>query len=92
MAHGKGRGETSRRIKLCRLLLTLLNLSFVILGLIILILGFFIVHDSTIQQLHPLLNPDVTSKYAHFFSNVEIFSLVLIILGGLLFTLGFIGE
>jgi hypothetical protein len=92
MALDNGHGEVSRAIKLCRLLLTLLNISFIILGLILLVLGFFIVHDPTIQQLRPLLNPDVTWKYAQFFSNIEVFSMVLIIIGGLLFTLGFIGR
>lgn len=85
-------GKMSRGIKFCRLVLTLLNVSFIILGLILLVLGFLIVHNPIMQQLRPLLNPDVTWKYAQFFSNIEIFSIVLIIIGGLLFTLGFIGR
>ena len=85
-------GKMSRGMKFCRLVLTLLNVSFIILGLILLVLGFLIVHNPVIQQLRPLLNPDVTWKYAQFFSTVEIFSIVLIIIGGLLFTLGFIGR
>ena len=35
-----------------------------------------------LQQLRPLLNPDLTSKYSQSLSNIEIFAIAIIVIGG----------
>jgi uncharacterized membrane protein len=92
MASGQGRGSMSLSMKLVRFLIVLLNLAFVIVGAILLAIGIYIVKDPKLQQLRPLLNPDITSKYSQSLSNIEIFAIILIVIGGILFVIGFLGK
>jgi len=91
MASGQGRGSMSFSMKLIRFLIIILNMAFVAVGVTLLALGIYVVKDPKMQQLRPLLNPDVTVKYSHNLSNVEVFAIVLIVIGGILLAIGFLG-
>jgi hypothetical protein len=91
MASGQGHGSMSISMKLMRLLIVLLNLVFVIIGVALLAIGIYVVKDPKMQQLRPLLNPDITAKYAQSLSNLEIFAIVVIAIGGILLVIGFLG-
>jgi len=91
MASGKARGSMSLSMKLIRLLIILFNLAFVVIGAVLLGIGIYAVKDPKMQQLRPLLNPDITSKYSQTLSNIEIFAIILIIIGGILLLIGFLG-
>ncbi|CAF4933796.1 unnamed protein product, partial [Rotaria socialis] len=54
--------------------------------------GVYVIKDPKMQQLRPLLNPDITSSYSKSLSNIEIFSIALIIIGGVLLLIGFLGK
>ena len=92
MATGKGHGSMSLKLKCLRLLLTIVNLSFVLAGLIIVVLGLYVLHNPSIQQIRPLINPDASTKYTPSLSNIEIFAATLIVIGSILLLLGFIGK
>ncbi|CAF0747989.1 unnamed protein product [Adineta ricciae] len=91
MASGRGHGGMSLSMKLIRLLIVLFNLMFVIIGGLLLAIGIFVMKDPKLQQLRPLLNPDVTAKYSQSLSNIDIFAVVLIVIGGILLAIGFLG-
>jgi len=91
MASGTGHGKMSLSMKLIRLLIILFNLAFVVLGAVLLAIGIYVVKDPKMQQLRPLLNPEITSTYSQSFSNVEIFAFALIAIGGVLLGVGFLG-
>jgi hypothetical protein len=92
MASGQGRGSMSLSMKLIRLLIMLLNVAFIVIGAVLLAIGIYAVRDPKIQQLRPLLNPDITSKYSQSLSNIEIFAIISIIIGGILLLIGFLGT
>jgi putative copper export protein len=92
MASGRGHGSMSLSMKLVRLLIVLFNLAFVVVGALLLAIGIFVMKDPKMQQLRPLLNPDLTSAYSQSFSNVEIFAIALIVIGGVLLAIGFLGK
>jgi hypothetical protein len=92
MASGQGRGSMSLSMKLIRLLIVLFNMAFVIIGVALLAIGIYVLKDPKMQQLRPLLNPDITSKYAQSLSNIEIFAILLIVIGGILLLIGFLGK
>jgi len=91
MASGQGHGSMSLSMKLIRLLIVILNMTFVIIGVALLVIGIYVVKDPKMQQLRPLLNPDLTSKYSQSLSNLEIFAIILIVIGGVLLAIGFLG-
>jgi hypothetical protein len=91
MAAGQGRGSMSLSMKFIRLLIILFNLAFILVGLALLVIGVYVVKDPKMQQLRPLLNPDLTTQYSQSLSYIEIFAIVLIIIGGALFSIGFLG-
>jgi hypothetical protein len=91
MASGQGHGGMSLSMKLIRLLIILFNLVFVAIGAVLLALGIYVLKDPKLQQLQPLLNPDVTSKYSQGLSNIQIFAIVIIVIGGVLLLIGFLG-
>jgi len=91
MAFGKGRGNMSLSMKFIRLLIVLLNLAFVIVGIALIVIGIYVMKDSKLQQIRPLLSPDLTSKYSPSLSNIEIFAIILIVIGGVLLAIGFLG-
>jgi len=90
MASGQGHGTMSLSMKLIRLLIVLFNLVFVVIGSVLLAIGIYLIKDTKIQQLRPLLNPDITSKYSGL-SNIEIFAISLAVIGGVLLLIGFFG-
>ena len=92
MASGLGHGSMSLSLKFIRLLIILLNMVFVIIGIIIITIGIFLIKNPKIQQLRPLLNPDLISKYPQSLSNIEIFTIVLIVSGGVSLIIGFLGN
>lgn len=91
MASGHGHGGMSLSMKLIRLLIVLFNLAFVVIGLILLAIGVYVVKDPKLQQLRPLLNPDLTSAYSESLSYIEIFAFAIIVVGGVLLAIGFLG-
>jgi len=91
MASGKGSGSMSLSMKLIRLLIVLFNLAFVLVGVALLVIGVYVVKDPKMQQLRPLLNPDLTAQYSQGLSYIEIFAIVLIAIGGALLSIGFLG-
>jgi hypothetical protein len=91
MASGQGHGSMSLSMKLIRLLIILFNLAFVAIGVALLTLGIYVIKDPKLQQLRPLLNPDVTLKYSQSLSNIQIFAIVIIVIGGVLLFIGFLG-
>ena len=92
MASGRGHGRMTLSMKLLRFLIVLFNLAFIIVGVILLAVGVYVVRDPKMQQLRPLLNPEITSTYSQALSNVEIFAIALIAIGGLLLLIGFLGN
>lgn len=92
MASGQGHGSMSISMKLIRLLIVLFNLVFVVIGGALLAIGICLIKDPKITQLRPLLNPDVTAKYSQSLSNIEIFAIGLIVIGGVLLVIGFLGK
>jgi membrane protease YdiL (CAAX protease family) len=92
MASGQGRGSMSLSMKLIRLLIVLFNLVFVVIGSVLLAIGIYLIKDPKINQLRPLLNPDVTSKYSSSLSGIEIFAIALIVIGSILLLIGFLGT
>ncbi len=91
MASGQGRGSMSLSMKLIRLLIMLLNVAFIVIGAVLLAIGIYILKDPKTQQLRPLLTPDIASKYSQSLSNIGIFAITLIIIGGILLLIGFLG-
>jgi len=91
MASGRGHGSMSLSMKFIRLLIVLFNLAFVVLGVLLLAVGIYVVKDPKMQQLRPLLNPDITATYSQRFSNLEVFAIVIIAIGGVLLLIGFLG-
>ncbi len=92
MASGQGHGSMSLSMKFIRLLIVLLNMAFVVVGAALLAIGIYVMRDPKMQQLRPLLNPDVTAKYSQSLSNIEIFAIVIIAIGGVLLAIGFLGK
>jgi hypothetical protein len=92
MASGHGHGRMSISMKFIRLLIVLFNLAFVLVGLALLAIGVYVVKDPKLQQLRPLLNPDITSTVSQSLSNIEIFAIGLIVIGGVLLVIGFLGK
>ncbi|CAF1984803.1 unnamed protein product [Rotaria magnacalcarata] len=91
MASGHGHGSMSLSMKFIRLLIVLFNLAFVVVGTVILVIGVYVIKDPKMQQLRPLLNPEIVSSYSKSLSNIEIFAIVLIVIGGVLLLIGFLG-
>ena len=81
----------SLSMKFIRFFIILLNLAFFVLGLILLAMGVFVVKDPKMQQLRPLLNPEVANLYSQNMSNVEILGIAVIAIGGVLIIIGFLG-
>jgi len=91
MASGQGRGSMSLSMKLIRLLIVLFNLAFIIVGLTLLAIGIYMIKDPKMQQLRQLLNPDLTSQYSQGLSYIELFAIVIIVIGGVCLVIGFLG-
>jgi tetraspanin-18 len=91
MASGHGHGRMSISMKFIRLLIVLFNLAFILVGLALLAIGVYVVKDPKMQQLRPLLNPDLTSAYSQSLSYIEIFAIAIIVIGGVLLVIGFLG-
>jgi hypothetical protein len=91
MASGHGHGSMSLSMKVIRLLIILFNLAFVVIGITLLALGVYVVRDPKLQQLRPLLNPNLTSAYSQSLSYIEIFAIAIIVIGGVLLAIGFLG-
>jgi len=91
MASGQGHGSMSLSMKLIRLLIVLLNMAFFLIGAVLLALGIYVMKDPKLQQLRPLLNADITSQYSQSLYSIQIFSIVLIVIGGVLLLIGFVG-
>ncbi|UJR25335.1 hypothetical protein I4U23_006685 [Adineta vaga] len=91
MASGHGHGSMSLSMKLIRFLIVLLNLTFILIGIILLAVGVFVVKDPKMQQLRPLLNPEITATYSQGLSSVEVFAIGIIAIGGVLLVIGFLG-
>ena len=92
MASGRGHGGMSLSMKFIRLLIVLFNLTFVVVGVTLVAIGVFVVRDPQMQQLRPLLNPEITSNYSQSFSNVETFAIAMVSIGGILLFIGFLGN
>jgi hypothetical protein len=92
MASGHGHGSMSLSMKFIRLLIVLFNLAFVVVGITLLVIGAYVVKDPKLQQLRPLLNPDLTSEYSQSLSYIEIFAIAIIVVGGVLLVIGFLGK
>jgi len=92
MASGHGHGSMSFSMKFIRLLIVLFNLAFVVVGIALLAIGAYVVKDPKLQQLRPLLNPDLTSEYSQSLSYIEIFAIAIIVVGGVLLVIGFLGK
>ena len=92
MASGQGRGSMSISMKLIRLLIVLLNIAFVVIGAVLLAAGIYLMKDPKLQQLRPLMDPDRISQYSQSLSNIQIFSIVLIVVGSVLLLIGFLGR
>jgi hypothetical protein len=92
MASGHGHGSMSMSMKFIRLLIMLFNLSFICVGSVLLAIGVYVIKDPKMQQLRPLLNPDLTSAYSQSLSNIEVFAIGIIAIGGALLAIGFLGK
>lgn len=92
MASGKGHGGMSLSMKLIRLTIMLFNMIFVIIGCALLVIGILIIKDPKIKELRPLLDPNLTSTSSSSLSTLEIFAIILIVIGGILLLIGFFGQ
>lgn len=79
-------------MKFFRLFLSLLNFIFITVGIAGIVLAIYLLHDTELQQLRPLLHPDLNLNRGFQLSNIEILAIILIIIGGIVFILGFVGE
>ena len=91
MASGQGHGSMSLSMKFIRFLIILFNITFVVIGIVLLAVGIYVIRDPKLQQLRPLLSPDITETYSQTLSNVQIFAIVLLVVGGVLIFIGFLG-
>ncbi|CAF2426303.1 unnamed protein product [Rotaria sp. Silwood2] len=91
MASGLGHGSMSLSMKFIRLLIVLFNLAFIVAGITLLVIGIYVVKDPKIQQLRPLLNADLISKNSQSLSTIEIFAIAIIVIGGIILIIGFLG-
>jgi len=91
MASGHGHGGMSLSMKFIRLLIVLFNLAFIVVGITLLAIGVYVVKDPKLQQLRPLLNPNLTSAYSQSLSYIEIFAIAIIVIGSILLLIGFLG-
>jgi len=91
MALGHGKGAMSFSMKVIRLFIVLFNVAFFITGAVLLAVGSYIIKDPKLQQLRPLLNPDVTAKLEQGFSGIEVFAIAVIVIGSILLLIGFLG-
>ncbi|CAF0730332.1 unnamed protein product [Rotaria sp. Silwood1] len=91
MASGHGHGSMSLSMKFIRLLIVLFNLAFIVVGAVVLAIGIYVFKDPKMQQLGPLLNPEIVSSYSQSLSNFQVFAIAIIIIGGVLLTIGFLG-
>ncbi|CAF2364720.1 unnamed protein product [Rotaria sp. Silwood2] len=91
MASGHGHGSMSLSMKLIRLLIVLFNLVFIVVGTVVLAIGVYVFKDPKMQQLGPLFNPEIVSSYSQSLSNFEVFAIAIIVIGGILLTIGFLG-
>lgn len=91
MASGQGHGSMSLGMKFLRFLIILFNLIFVVVGVVLLTVGIYVLKDPKLQQLRPLLNSEITATYSQNLSNIQIFAIVLIAVGGILLFIGFLG-
>lgn len=91
MASGKGHGGMSLSMKFIRLVIMLFNIIFVVIGCVLLAFGIYVLKDPKIQQIRPLLDPELTGKVSSF-STLEVFAIILIVIGGFLLLLGFFGT
>lgn len=78
-------------MKFFRLFLSLLNFIFITVGIAGIVLAIYLLHDTELQQLRPLLHPDLNLNRGFQLSNIEILAIILIIIGGIVFILGFVG-
>ncbi|CAF1269414.1 unnamed protein product [Rotaria sordida] len=78
-------------IKVIRFIIIVLNLAFIVVGITLLAIGIYVIRDLKVQQLRPLLNPDSATKQSQNLSNVEIFTIILMVIGGILIIIGFLG-
>ncbi|CAF0853050.1 unnamed protein product [Rotaria sp. Silwood1] len=91
MASGLGHGSMSLSMKFIRLLIVLFNMAFIVAGVTLLVIGIYILKDPKMQQLRPLLNTDVIAKNSQNLSSIQIFAIVIIVIGGIILIIGFLG-
>jgi len=91
MASGHGQGGMTLSMKLVRLLIILLNLAIFIIGAVLVASGCYVMKDPKLQQLRFLLNPNLTSAYSQSLSYIELFAIAIIMIGGVLLAIGFLG-
>lgn len=91
MALGHGHGSMSLSMKFIRLLIVLFNLAFVIIGIALLAIGIYVIKDPKMQQIGPLLNPEITATYSNSLSNIQVFAVCLIVIGSVTLLIGFLG-
>lgn len=92
MASGQGHGSMSLSMKFIRFLIILFNITFVVVGIVLLAVGIYVIRDPKLQQLRPLLSPDITATYSETLSNVQIFAIILLVVGSVLIFIGFLGT
>ncbi|CAF1209218.1 unnamed protein product [Rotaria sordida] len=91
MASGQGHGNMSSGMKVIRFIIIVLNLAFIVVGIALLAIDIYVIRDPKIQQLHPLLNPDSATNQSKSLSNVAIFAITFMVIGGILIIIGFLG-
>ncbi|CAF1188359.1 unnamed protein product [Didymodactylos carnosus] len=90
MAQGQGSGGMSLGMKFIRLIIFLFNIIFFLIGIVLLIIGIYVMADPKLQKLRPVLNIDYANVQQGL-SYVEIFAIILIVIGGTLILIGFLG-
>lgn len=91
MASGQGHGGMSLGMKCIRFLIVLFNVVFVVAGIVLLAVGIYVIKDPKLQQLRPLLNSEITTTDSQNLSNIQIFAITFIVVGGILLFIGFLG-
>ncbi|CAF0893089.1 unnamed protein product [Didymodactylos carnosus] len=91
MAHGKGRGGMACCMKFGRFIMVTVNILFVLIGIALLALGIYVMVDPKFQKIKTLLPITGDPNVQQGLSYIEMIGIVVIVFGGVLLILGFLG-
>ncbi|CAF0932169.1 unnamed protein product [Didymodactylos carnosus] len=92
MAFGSGRSSMSCGIRLIQIIMVVFNVLFFLVGAALLALGIYVMVDPKFQKIKALLPINTNNSYLdQGFSYITMIAIVVVVLGSILFILGFCG-